>query len=182
MSVRISIRFEVFKRDLFTCRYCGKKSPEAILEVDHVIPLSGGGTDDMDNLVTACYECNRGKGARPLTDVPQEENIHEKAVLIAEHELQIKELQHWRWVQRNREDNELKQLRKAWKERFDSRQWKDSRVRSFLRKIGFLDVAEAVEYTLDHAHAWPGRSFNESAWVLFCSICTKQSKGDENAE
>lgn len=29
-----SIRFEVFKRDMFTCQYCGRKAPDVILEVD----------------------------------------------------------------------------------------------------------------------------------------------------
>lgn len=33
-----SLRFEVFKRDNFTCRYCGQAPPTAILEVDHIIP------------------------------------------------------------------------------------------------------------------------------------------------
>ena len=32
------------------------------LEVDHVIPISRGGTDDISNLKTACFKCNRGKG------------------------------------------------------------------------------------------------------------------------
>jgi 5-methylcytosine-specific restriction endonuclease McrA len=88
-------RFEVLKRDNFTCRYCGRSVSsedlpvlkesddpaldelmvqmklakyEVILEVDHVIPRSRGGGDDMDNLVTACKDCNRGKGARPLAE------------------------------------------------------------------------------------------------------------------
>lgn len=185
--MKISIRFEVFKRDAFTCRYCGKKSPEAILEVDHVVPLSGGGTDDIENLVTACYECNRGKGARLLTDIPPEENLHEKAILIAEQELQISELQHWRMKQREREDREINALWKMWTKRFSGHYWKASRVRNYLRKLGYVDVAEVVEYTIDHARAWKDRGFEESGWILFCSICSKHlghssSGGQSDAE
>ena len=33
------IRFEVFKRDRFTCQYCGSQAPQAILVVDHVRPI-----------------------------------------------------------------------------------------------------------------------------------------------
>ena len=51
----------MFQRDKFTCQYCGKTTPEVILEVDHVTPKSKGGTDDFDNLITSCRECNRGK-------------------------------------------------------------------------------------------------------------------------
>lgn len=49
----------VFKRDNYTCQYCGKVGGK--LETDHIIPFSKGGTDDMDNLVTACRKCNRQK-------------------------------------------------------------------------------------------------------------------------
>jgi hypothetical protein len=60
------LRFQILKRDNFTCRYCGQYAPNVILEVDHVIPVCEGGTDDPDNLVTACMACNQGKeGLRP---------------------------------------------------------------------------------------------------------------------
>ena len=56
------LRFDVFRRDKFVCQYCGACGPNVELEVDHVIPVSRGGTDDMSNLKTACFNCNRGKG------------------------------------------------------------------------------------------------------------------------
>lgn len=62
-------RFEVFKRDGFTCQYCGKQPPEATLECDHIDPVVAGGTNDMANLTTSCRECNSGKGGVPLGDV-----------------------------------------------------------------------------------------------------------------
>ncbi len=61
-SVSPKIRFAVFQRDGFTCRYCGARPPEAKLEIDHVTPVSSGGILDMANLVTACSLCNTGKG------------------------------------------------------------------------------------------------------------------------
>jgi len=68
MSVKASLRFEVLKRDRFTCCYCGKTGGETLLEVDHVVPKSAGGKDAIDNLLTACLECNRGKGSRLLME------------------------------------------------------------------------------------------------------------------
>lgn len=53
------IRFEVLKRDNFTCQYCGAHGEGVVLEVDHIIPISKGGTSDMGNLITACFDCNR---------------------------------------------------------------------------------------------------------------------------
>ena len=63
-----SIRFEVFKRDSFVCQYCGRAAPEVILECDHIIPVAEGGSNELLNLVTACRDCNRGKGKRLLTN------------------------------------------------------------------------------------------------------------------
>lgn len=62
MSISKRVRLKVFMRDVFTCQYCGDKAPDCKLEVDHVLALANGGTDAMHNLVTACYDCNRGKG------------------------------------------------------------------------------------------------------------------------
>lgn len=57
------LRFRVLARDDFRCVYCGRtpKNDGVVLEVDHVYPKSKGGKDTMDNLVTACRDCNQGK-------------------------------------------------------------------------------------------------------------------------
>lgn len=72
MSVTKRMRYEVLRRDNHACKYCGATAPEAVLTVDHVIPVSLGGTDDPTNLVTACNDCNVGKGSsnpdQPLID------------------------------------------------------------------------------------------------------------------
>jgi DNA-binding Xre family transcriptional regulator len=55
-------RFIIFKLDKFRCRICGNSADDgARLEVDHKLPVSKGGTNDLSNLWTLCYECNRGK-------------------------------------------------------------------------------------------------------------------------
>jgi hypothetical protein len=53
-------RFIVFKRDLYTCRICRRAGVELVL--DHLIPVSRGGSDDIDNLQALCVICNQGKG------------------------------------------------------------------------------------------------------------------------
>lgn len=59
-------RWEVLQRDGHRCVYCGAGPADSRLVVDHVIPVSNGGTNDLDNLVTACHECNAGKGSLDL--------------------------------------------------------------------------------------------------------------------
>lgn len=63
-------RFEVFKRDEFRCVYCGSTPNEGVLHVDHVVAVANGGTDDPENLVTACEACNLGKSSVPLERRP----------------------------------------------------------------------------------------------------------------
>lgn len=67
-AISKSTRFEVFKRDSFTCQYCGASAPAVILNLDHIMAVSKGGTSDVTNLITACFGCNSGKSDRKLSD------------------------------------------------------------------------------------------------------------------
>lgn len=89
MSLSKRLRFEVFKRDGFKCAYCGRTPPNVVLEVDHIEPKSKGGKDDINNLITACFDCNRGKTNIPLTQIPAP--ISENLEILKEKEVQIKE-------------------------------------------------------------------------------------------
>lgn len=69
--ISAELRFKIFKRDNFTCQYCGRKAPDVVLELDHIRPVSKGGDKRESNLITSCFECNRGKSD---TLVPQMED------------------------------------------------------------------------------------------------------------
>ena len=56
------IRARIFARDDYTCGYCGRR--DGRLECDHIVPVSRGGSNEDDNLVTACRSCNRAKHAK----------------------------------------------------------------------------------------------------------------------
>lgn len=73
--IKKSTRFTVFARDGFTCRYCGRKSDEAKLVIDHIIPVAKSGTNDEANLCTSCEDCNSGKGVKSATPDPNNENV-----------------------------------------------------------------------------------------------------------
>lgn len=65
--MKAGVRYAILERDRFACFYCGRAAPTVILHVDHITPRSGG-DDGANNLITACQDCNLGKGARPATD------------------------------------------------------------------------------------------------------------------
>jgi hypothetical protein len=59
------VRFDVLKRDGYKCRICGRTAAEgARLEIDHVVPVARGGTNELTNLQVLCHTCNRGKGPK----------------------------------------------------------------------------------------------------------------------
>ena len=78
MSIRPRDRFLTFRRDNFTCQYCGRTPPEAVLECDHVVARANGGRDDLDNLITACRTCNIGKGVQDAFNQYTADDVNEK--------------------------------------------------------------------------------------------------------
>ncbi|MDI9413362.1 MAG: HNH endonuclease [Bacillota bacterium] len=89
-------RFEVFKRDSFMCQYCGRSAPEIVLEVDHIKPVSKGGTNDILNLITSCKDCNRGKGAKELSDTSTITKQKDQLDELNERRIQLEMLAKWR--------------------------------------------------------------------------------------
>lgn len=67
------LRFDVLNRDGFKCKYCGITAEFSALHVDHKVPVALGGSNDIDNLVTACVACNLGKRTK-LANLTQELN------------------------------------------------------------------------------------------------------------
>lgn len=58
-------RLQVLRRDGYTCQICGQEGNT----VDHIVPLSKGGTDNLDNLQCACKRCNYSKGGLSLIHI-----------------------------------------------------------------------------------------------------------------
>lgn len=91
-----SVRFEVFKRDAFKCQYCGKSSPDVVLEVDHIHPVSKGGDNDIMNLVTSCRDCNSGKSDKTLDDSSAIQKQRKQLEELSERREQLEMMVLWR--------------------------------------------------------------------------------------
>jgi hypothetical protein len=68
-TISPKLRFEVLLRDGFRCIYCGRTGQNIELQIDHLIPVSGGGSNELENLVTSCQECNQGKRSTDILSV-----------------------------------------------------------------------------------------------------------------
>ncbi len=86
-------RRNIFKRDHYTCQYCGVQPGSEELSIDHVVPRSQGGASTWDNCVLACVACNKRKADR----TPQQAGVKLRRPpvrptwkpLYARHELRI---------------------------------------------------------------------------------------------
>lgn len=95
MSVGKRTRFEVFKRDKFTCQYCGARAPDVVLHADHITPRAAGGSDDILNLVTACASCNGGKSDVLLSSHAEMDARGNRMRELEERRQQLEMLRDW---------------------------------------------------------------------------------------
>ena len=114
MAKRITLskklRFEVFKRDSFTCQYCGKKVPDIVLHIDHISPVSKGGTNDITNLITSCVDCNLGKSDNTLDDNSVVVKKRRQLELLQEKREQIEMMYEWQNSLSQMDDESLAKL------------------------------------------------------------------------
>lgn len=145
-AISKKLRFEIFKRDEFTCSYCGNTPPKVVLEVDHIIPVCKGGTNTEDNLTTSCFDCNRGKGGNELNaTIP---NIEHKAALAKEKELQYKAYRNLIGSIEKRVNAEIELVSNIYSSAFPDHQLTDvfkySSVKSFIKELGIHEVQNAM--------------------------------------
>jgi HNH endonuclease len=157
------LRFEVFKRDGFVCQYCGAHPPGAILEVDHITAVAAGGGNDIDNLVTACFPCNRGKGAVDLSTIPQ--TLSSKAAEIAEAEAQLAGYSAIIEAKRKRIESEVWRVVKALTGEGRCSHDHFHSVSKFVQLLGVHETLEAVEITRVHPRT------RDARWRYFFGVC-----------
>lgn len=116
MAVPKKVRFEVFKRDKFTCQYCGRKAPDVVLECEHIEPRAEGGSDDIINLVTSCQGCNRGKGPVPLDDDAAVEKARHQLEELQERREQLEMMVAWKRGLVDLEDTAVNEATAFWEE------------------------------------------------------------------
>lgn len=147
------IRFEVFKRDSFTCQYCGAKAPDVLLEIDHIQPVSKGGTDDLLNLVTACKACNSGKGDRQLA---QSDVLDKKRAQLEELQArkeQIEMMFEWQKSLSDLDEQVVENLGDYWADKTPGYVLNESGLqdlRKLLRQFGIDEIMHAMDIAADY--------------------------------
>jgi len=171
-SLSKKTRFEVFKRDGFVCGYCGSTPPSVVLEVDHILAVANGGDNSIDNLLTSCFDCNRGKGANSLNVISP--SIAEKAKILKEKESQLKEFSKLQSSIKRRVTKSINKIENVMQLYFENKVFSDTfriSVKRFLSRFSqqdLMDIMETACIKMNNA---------ESALKYFCGICWAKIKG-----
>lgn len=170
------LRFEVFKRDSFTCQYCGKKAPDVILNADHIEPVAKGGTNDISNLITSCFECNSGKGDRRISDDTVVEKQRRQLEELQERRAQIEMMLEW---QKNLDDNDVyivSEVAKFWSSKVDGYQLNEKGLAGLAKIMKKHDI-ESVFSAIRESTSYYLRYDNDSITKESVEIAWKRLPG-----
>ena len=169
-SISKKLRFEVLKRDSFTCQYCSAKPPKVPLEIDHINPVCKGGKNNIDNLITACFDCNRGKSGNELTSIPKtilEKSEGKKLALQ-----QYKEYQKILKEERIQMESDIDAVEFIYLNVFEyvfTEKFKIS-VKQFIKILGVEEVIDSMEKACNRMY------HEDKALRYFCGICWNKIK------
>lgn len=188
-NISKKLRFEVFKRDSFTCQYCGAKAPDVILEVDHIKPVAKEGSSDILNLITACKACNAGKSDRELSDNSVLEKQRKQLSDLQERKDQIEMMMEWQRELAKLDDYAVEQLANFWAELVPHYALNDNGKRSLeklLKKFSHEQVMEAMRISakqyLQYKDEKPTQESVENAWNKVGGICALKKYDSTNPE
>lgn len=163
-----SIRFEVFKRDRFTCQYCGATAPEAVLHCDHIHPVAEGGDNDLLNLVTACSSCNLGKGAKRLDDRSAVQRQRAQLEELDDRREQLEMMLEWRDKTQAAVVDTVEEVANRVGERSGS--WPNDAgkadIRRWLKRYSLAEILSALDESFDRFLVYRGGEVTDRSWGI----------------
>lgn len=172
------LRFDVFKRDQFTCQYCGLKAPEVVLQIDHITPVALGGGNDILNLRTACTACNAGKSDKPLSENATIDARRKQLEELEERRQQLDMMHEWHLSLADMDHQQVRMAEDLWF-KFLGKEGRELTVDAFahLRKVigkyGFDATCEAMRIAASPCQNG-NKTPSEMFWKLGSIIITRQ--------
>lgn len=158
MGLSKKIRFEVFKRDKFTCQYCGRSAPDVVLHVDHIKPKVDGGDSEILNLITSCQDCNLGKGAIPLSDDAVITKQRQQLEALQERREQLEMMLEWHRELANLKQDEIEALSQFWSElipRYNLNENGKKSLSQWRRRFGLIELLESMRIASEQYVKYP---------------------------
>ena len=178
------LRFEVFKRDSFTCQYCGQSAPNVVLEVDHLLPVSKGGDNDILNLITSCWTCNNGKSNILLTDNTMLEKQKAQLDELNEKRLQLEMMIEWRESLNNLDDDIAQKIADYFggQANCDVNETGLKKIKQWTKKFTYQQILEAVELSVNQYVKNGANDETNKAFDMVPRICAAKKRQTETGE
>lgn len=187
-AISPKVRFEVFKRDSFKCQYCGQSSPDVILHVDHIKPVSKGGDNSIINLITACQGCNSGKSNIQLDDSSALAKQKAQMDELNERREQLQMMMDWRASLKDMDNDVVETLVDEIEALMNTREVNEQgerSVRKWFKKYGYTLLSECIERSAEQYLKFDdeGNCEDQSAQKFFSMIpriaANKMKFGDD---
>ncbi len=186
-TIKKSVRFDVLKRDSFKCQYCGATAPDVLLHIDHINPVSKGGTNDITNLITSCQPCNSGKSNKPLDSNLSVEKSRIQMEELQEQKSQIEMMLKWRLELNGIDNSIVESLAKYWNDSVLDYSINDHGILSlkkFLKNFSFEELCDAIDASVEQYLKYDdtGEVTQESVEASFkmipriCAVKRKEEK------
>lgn len=184
-----ALRFEVFKRDKFKCQYCGASAPQVLLQIDHINPVAKEGTNDILNLITACFECNNGKRDKLLFDDSIITKQKEQLEQLQERREQLEMMMVWHQGLKNLDEDTINKLKKYWEslaKGFTINENGVGNLRKWLKKFDFDEILKSMDVAATQYLEWDGEVVTSESWELAYSkigaIISVERLSEENPD
>ena len=179
-SISKSLRFEVFKRDGFTCQYCGRMAPDVILEVDHINPVKRGGKNEILNLITSCFDCNRGKGQKPLSDNQVIKKQQEQLKELNEKREQLKMMLQWKKELEAFENEQVGIVENMFHEatNYTFTDSGKNNIKKAIKTFGISEVIESAKISISQYYDGTNKTIDK-VFSYIPRICANRKKGND---
>lgn len=175
-------RFEIFKRDNFTCQYCGRTAPDVILEIDHIKPVKYGGDNDVLNLITSCFDCNRGKGKIKLSQNEEIKKQQEMLKQLNQKREQLEMMLKWKKELENLDNEMVDKIENVLYETTQNHFSQIGRIRCLknIKKFGFEEVYECTKISINQYFVENDEKSIAKVFDYIGKICYNRAKQKEN--
>lgn len=188
-AISKTVRFEVFKRDKFKCQYCGASAPQSLLQVDHINPVANEGTNEILNLITACFDCNNGKRDKLLTDDTRITKQKEQLEQLQERREQLEMMMEWHQGLKDLDEETVNKLKAYWEglaKGFSINENGVSNLKKWLKKFDFDEILKAMDVAATQYLEWEGEVVTSESWEIAYSkigaIISVERLSEENPD
>lgn len=174
------VRFEVFKRDSFTCQYCGKSAPQVVLNCDHIVAVANGGDESITNLVTSCVTCNSGKSSVPLSDESAVAKQKRQLDELSERRFQLDMMMQWKMEMLDMKSTEANHAIAYFEKRFNVKitDHGKPKIEKAIKTFGITEVLEAIDKSFG-SYSDANKALDKIGGI--CNV-TRQSRSDPEYE